>query len=554
MELKDIYKVAYGDLKPFDRENKSFGKFIFALIASSSEEFLNDREIMPGPAEFFLYFISKSGLTINNVYDHITAQKFFNSKGEDFNVDQYLYSIYSSDELFDEINKMCVSSPKLLKDIIGIDIVGDVVFDTLNEIDTLADDINRLCPNNLNKKYKIIINDIFDTFNNLNTFLKDVNTISTNILDEYNISRNDVEREIKKLFRLKNVYLTRAKEICHKPDPMIATMVKKNNYLRIRNLPKKIHGQPEATIQIVNKVLNHAVGFRSSKKPLASLLLTGPTGVGKTETAKSIADLCCDGHIHIVDMSTFKYESDVSRLTGAPAGFKGYGDKNVFCDFISDYPNGVILFDEIDKANPACMDLLLHMIDEGSFINAKGETLDLSNNIIICTTNFSDKVKNTIGFGSTDNVSISSKLANDKNMGIKKEFLARFNAVIEFKRLDQEACRNIAKEFLDNKIKSYYDNNPDTTLTLTYTQSLIDQIVKVANTDQFGARDINKVIDDLFVSPLTYYIIKRSPKNVTLIADVDGKITRERANNIEKPYGQHKTACSQQSASLKNTQ
>lgn len=293
----------------------------------------------------------------------------------------------------------------------------------------------------------------------------------------------------------------------------------------LNNLPDVIIGQTEAVNKIKNKILSSFVGFKNENKPLATFLLTGPTGVGKTETAKAIAKACFNNKFYTVDMTTFKYKTDVSRLTGSSPGYIGYDDTNTFSAFLTENPSSVILFDEIEKADPNCLDMLMSILDEGSFTTAKGVVVSLKDTIVFCTTNLTEYQKNK-----TENV--GENLTSGEN-GLRKEIVGRFTDVIEYKKLNKKDCLKITEMFLNKTIQNFEKNNSNK-IKLIYSNDLPSKIVEECNTGLFGARDLNKSIQKNFVDPISYYILENHPKNTTLSINKDLKIHHvQKQKNIE---------------------
>lgn len=305
------------------------------------------------------------------------------------------------------------------------------------------------------------------------------------------------------------------------------------DWYKISELDKYVIGQDEAVKKVMEKIMGSYVGFQSEKEPVATFLLTGPTGVGKTETAKAVANLCFDKNIFVVDMTTFKNDADISRLLGGSPNYVGYGDPNAFCDFVAENPKCVLLFDEIDKASKGCLDLLMRMIDEGEFINAKGNVVSLRDAVIMCTTNLTEYVQDKTSI-------LEEKITNTD--GLRKEIVVRFSEVIEYKQLSKEACKQIAEKFfLVNNIENFERRNQNKFLKLEYSQSLLDKIVDDANYSLFGARDLKKSIQRNFISPVSKYVIKNNPQNQTLYVGIDGVKTKETSSQKTKTSEKEKS-------------
>ena len=308
------------------------------------------------------------------------------------------------------------------------------------------------------------------------------------------------------------------------------TAIKNEDWSKIVELPRYVIGQDEATQKVVDKILGSFIGFRTEKEPVATFLMTGPTGVGKTETAKAVADLCFGGKIFTVDMTTFKTKEDISRLLGASPNYVGYGDRVAFCEFIEENPQCVLLFDEIEKADRSCLDILMRMLDEGEFINARGKTISLKDAVIFCTTNLTEYVEN-------EDQSYLEKLT-DRQDGLRKEIVGRFQEVVEYKHLTKAACKQIAKRFVQKQIDVFNNNNSSNALFLEYTDDLLEKIVKEANSDLFGARDIKKSIQANLIAPVAKYVLTYKPKQQKIVVSSQG-VNADNQNTNTDDLGRH---------------
>lgn len=228
------------------------------------------------------------------------------------------------------------------------------------------------------------------------------------------------------------------------------------------NLNNQILGQKQAIDTILKNIW---IKLNQDGKVL-SLLLSGPSGVGKTETVKVIADSLFQGELIRIDMSEYNLDTSVNKLIGVSAGYVGYDDAYLFRKVLEN-PYSIILVDEIEKAHPRVLNLFLQILDEGFVTDAKGEKIDFSNTMIFMTSNV--VCKNSVGFIEKNDTSFSECFS--------KEFLGRFNDIIFYKNLDKELLENYTKKYLKND------------------QLNVDTLIKEANCDQYGLRNLKHLID-----------------------------------------------------------
>lgn len=229
-----------------------------------------------------------------------------------------------------------------------------------------------------------------------------------------------------------------------------------------KDLKENIIGQDEA-IDLVLK--NVWIKLNQDGKPL-SLLLTGPSGVGKTETVKVISDSIFNGNIIRLDMSEYNLDTAVNKLIGVSAGYVGYDDAYIFRKVL-DNPYSIILVDEIEKAHPRVLNLFLQILDEGFVTDAKGEKIDFSNTMIFMTSNVVNK----------KNVGFINNMDNSMNEVFSKEFLGRFNDIVSYKLLDKSLLKKYVNKYLKNE------------------KINVDDILKEADCEQYGLRNLKHLID-----------------------------------------------------------
>ncbi len=558
-DLRTIYQVAYPNMLPFSNAKRDSREFVYATLLFSAVNALNIDHVEDiDMISLYLYLMDKANVSLSDIYTCLGKDKMITET----DIDPFLYEEYSDDRLFDDINQIRDTRPDLFFELVGLEQYNKNKF---NFIDFFFYNMDEYILTHIPKKNekfnyakiketKKYLDDLFNVSVYNITADSDRQAYSEYVLDyikAHKIKLKDFKASINKMLTEYDYKVDKVKEVINQNLPKQATklITKKMElkaktdmqeridiYSRLRTLPSQIVGQKEATERVVDALLGALVGFRSDDEPMASFLLTGPTGVGKTETAKAVANLCCNGHMFTVDMSSYKNKEDVSRLVGASPNFAGYGDKNLFCEFLKNHPNGVILFDELDKAHFDCFDVFMHALDEGVFIDSVGRTYSLKDNILFFTTNLTNYIPQKVGFGTLQK-SRTEETLTSQSAGLRKEFIARIPNVIEYKALSIESCKLIAKNFINEQIKNYQYKNPESKLKFSYTEELIEKIVNSANTKLLGARDLKQFVKKFFVKPITNYIVTNNPNDGEIIVDVDDIIYKQKRqrtyNNIK---------------------
>jgi ATP-dependent Clp protease ATP-binding subunit ClpA len=272
------------------------------------------------------------------------------------------------------------------------------------------------------------------------------------------------------------------------------------------NIKQKLYGQDEAVNSVLERVYINFSGIGNAKKPVASFLFLGPTGTGKTELAKLLAENL-DMKLLKYDMSEYQEKHTVSSLIGAPPGYVGFEDGNVgggkLISDVSKNPFCILLFDEIEKAHPDVVNIMLQMLDEARITSANGKTVDLKNSIIIMTSNLGarDNESNNIGFGQE----LEKTGSEDKAMKefFKPELRNRIDQVCRFKKLDTLAIKKIVVKFIDELQVSLDEKK----IRLTLTESVIDMLAERGYDPKMGARPLGRKIDELIRVPLSKRIL-----------------------------------------------
>ena len=290
------------------------------------------------------------------------------------------------------------------------------------------------------------------------------------------------------------------------------------------NIKQKLYGQDDAVNSVLERVYINFSGIGNENKPIASFLFLGPTGTGKTELAKLLAEHL-DMQLLKYDMSEFQEKHTVSSLIGAPPGYVGFEDGNVgggkLISDVSKNPYSILLFDEIEKAHPDVVNLMLQMLDEARITSANGKTVNLKNCIIIMTSNLGarDNENNNIGFGQTlEKTGSEHKAMKDF---FKPELRNRIDQICRFKKLDTLAIKKIVVKFVDQLQTSLSTKN----IRLNLSEPVIDMLVEKGYDSKMGARPLNRKIDELIRVPLSKKILFERLSDCVITADmVDDKI------------------------------
>ena len=289
------------------------------------------------------------------------------------------------------------------------------------------------------------------------------------------------------------------------------------------DLSSAVFGQEEAIKQLSSSMKMARAGLRDADKPIGSYLFSGPTGTGKTETARQLA-LTLGIELLRFDMSEYMERHTVSRLIGAPPGYVGFDQGGLLTDAVDQHPHAVVLLDEIEKAHPDVFNILLQVMDHGALTDANGKKVDFRNVVLIMTTNAgaSDSQRNSIGFG-------RGKLEGQDEEAIKKLFTPKFrnrlDAVVAFKSLTPEVIRMVVQKFILQLEAQLADRH----VTIESTDAAIDWLAKNGFDELYGARPLGRVIQEEIKRPLADDILfGRLSKGGHVKVDLkDGKLTFE---------------------------
>lgn len=258
-------------------------------------------------------------------------------------------------------------------------------------------------------------------------------------------------------------------------------------------LHKRVIGQDDGVTKVTEAIIRSRAGIKDPTKPIGSFLFLGPTGVGKTELAKSLAECLFDNEANMVriDMSEYMEKYSVSRLLGAPPGYVGYEEGGQLTEAVRRKPYSVILFDEIEKAHPDVFNVLLQILDDGRVTDSQGRTVDFKNTILIMTSNLGAEYL-LEGIDGEGNIAPSAEEAvrNTLRGSFRPEFLNRLDEIILFKPLSRENIRGIISLLAEDINKRIAEKE----ISLTFTDRAKDYIVEHAYEPAYGARPLKRFI------------------------------------------------------------
>ncbi len=299
-----------------------------------------------------------------------------------------------------------------------------------------------------------------------------------------------------------------------------ASSIKEDELERLAKLDERLKahivGQDEAVDAVCAAIRRSRVGLKVKRKPV-SFIFVGGTGVGKTELVKRLAADMFDSPESLIrlDMSEFMEKFSVSRIIGSPPGYVGYDEAGQLTEKIRRKPYSVVLFDEIEKAHPDVMNILLQILDDGRITDAQGRTVNFENTIIIMTTNAGSNTKTgSVGFGGT--LSDMSRERAMKALGefLRPEFINRVDEVVCFNQLTEANFRGIALLMLDEVKDVLAEKN----LELTWDESLIDYLVKKGYSVTYGARNLRRLIQKEIEDEIAAAMIAKRSEGVKTVA------------------------------------
>jgi ATP-dependent Clp protease ATP-binding subunit ClpA len=307
---------------------------------------------------------------------------------------------------------------------------------------------------------------------------------------------DDIRYEVAKLTRIPvdQLVLTKDSEYKQEKPVDIEAVVK-----------KKVFGQDEAITRLADSIYIAKAGLKDPSKPVGCYLFTGPTGVGKTETANQLSDAMSMPLVRF-DMSEYQERHTVAKLIGAPPGYVGYGEGGqgggLLVNKLEENPNCILLLDEIEKAHPDVSNVLLQLMDNGMISNSEGKSVSARNAIVILTSNLGarDAERNTIGFGDNDNSTASEEAVKSF---FSPEFRNRLDAIVQFTKLDKTLMKKITIKFLQDVADMLKDRN----IPLTWNPAVVDWLTENGFSETMGARPMSRLINEEIKKPLAKQLL-----------------------------------------------
>ncbi len=298
---------------------------------------------------------------------------------------------------------------------------------------------------------------------------------------------------------------------------------------KLLKMEERIHqrlvDQDDAVVAVSDAIRRSRAGLKDPKRPIGSFIFLGPTGVGKTELAKSLAEFLFDTEDAMVriDMTEYQEKHTVSRLIGAPPGYVGYEEGGQLTEAVRRRPYRVILFDEFEKAHPDVFNILLQLLDDGRLTDGQGRTVDFRNTIVIMTSNLGSQIiTESLKDGNFDYEKTKSKVYQVLQQSVKPEFLNRIDEVIVFKPLGFEEIKGI----VERELKKVANNVKEFGYEITFSDKVKDYLAHEGFDPVYGARPLRRAIQRFIENPLSRHIIAgKFSKGSTINVDFeDGEV------------------------------
>lgn len=339
------------------------------------------------------------------------------------------------------------------------------------------------------------------------------------ITNDYQLAKRLLKKEKKPL--LKKRAEVKEEDILATLSKLSGIPVKKltqadsKKYLNLeRELHKRVIGQDDAVSSISRAIRRNQSGIRVGKRPIGSFMFLGPTGVGKTELAKALAEVLFDDESALIrfDMSEYMEKFAASRLNGAPPGYVGYEEGGELTEKVRNKPYSVLLFDEVEKAHPDIFNILLQVLDDGVLTDSRGRKVDFSNTIIIMTSNLGATAlrdDKTVGFGaksfSQDYKAMESRILEELKKVYRPEFINRIDEKVVFHNLGQEDIRHVVKIMVAPLIAHLADQG----ITLKFQPSALKHLALAGYDAEMGARPLRRTLQTEVEDKLAELILSR---------------------------------------------
>jgi ATP-dependent Clp protease ATP-binding subunit ClpC len=306
------------------------------------------------------------------------------------------------------------------------------------------------------------------------------------------------------------------------------TAEEKDRLLRLEDrLHQRVVGQDEAVSVVAEAVRRSRAGLGDPNRPIGSFLFLGPTGVGKTELARALAEALFGSEDRMIriDMSEFQERHTVSRLVGAPPGYVGYEEAGQLTEAVRRTPYAVLLLDEIEKANADVFNILLQVLDDGRLTDGQGRTVDFKNTVVIMTSNLGSDVisRRSLGFGGdggTDGAQLRDRIMSRLRESFRPEFLNRIDEIIVFRQLDETQLRQITGLVLEETKRRLHAQD----ITVDFTQDAVDLLAQRGFQPEFGARPLRRTIQREVDNRLSAMLLDgrlQPGQHVTVVREAD---------------------------------
>ena len=293
-------------------------------------------------------------------------------------------------------------------------------------------------------------------------------------------------------------------------------------------LHSRVVGQDDAVTRVADAIRRSRAGLSDENRPYGSFLFLGPTGVGKTELCKTLAEFLFDSEEHLIriDMSEFMEKHSVSRLIGAPPGYVGYDEGGYLTEAVRRKPYSVILFDEVEKAHPDVFNVLLQVLDDGRMTDGQGRTVDFKNTVIVMTSNLGSQMIQQLA--GQPYAEIKDAVMAEVKGYFRPEFINRIDEVVVFHALDEKHIAGIAKiqlGYLEKRLARL-------DMRITVSDAALAELAKAGFDPVFGARPLKRAIQERIENPLSKRILDGSfgPKDVIVVGVTGGELSFNKPN------------------------